>query len=196
MYCLAIKLIVTKKSQKTAWKNIKPFSRYQDFCLGVMTSFLRQTLKMKRFPYIFHINMDIEKSWFLAIFFIKCHKSWQDDRKMTEYSRNELFFFDIFKYGHLLWRHHTLIWAEKGEIEYSWFLAMFFINCHETWQNSRKMTTKSRNEVQYFQNWTTCCDVIIPNFREMDQIREQQSYLSDRHQNWYLDHFGTAGGQI
>ena len=36
------------------------------------------------------------------------------------------------------------------------------------------------------QNITTCCDIIIPNFREMDQIREQRKYLPDRQQNWYL----------
>ena len=50
-----------------------------------------------------------------------------------------------------------------------------------------------------FQTFTTCCDVIIPNLREMDQIKEQwnylseqQNYLSDRHQNWYLEHFEGA----
>ena len=35
-----------------------------------------------------------------------------------------------------------------------------------------------------FQNFNTCCNVIIPNFREMDQIRKQRNYLPDRHQNW------------
>ena len=43
-----------------------------------------------------------------------------------------------------------------------------------------------------FENFSTCCDVIIiiiPNFREMDQIRKQRNYLPDRYQNWYLEHF-------
>ena len=43
-----------------------------------------------------------------------------------------------------------------------------------------------------FENVSTWCDVIIiiiPNFREMDQIRKQRNYFPDRHQNWYLEYF-------
>ena len=49
-----------------------------------------------------------------------------------------------------------------------------------------------KSPVRYFENFSACCDVIIPNFREMDQIREQRKYLRDRHQNWYLEHFEGA----
>ena len=54
---------------------------------------------------------------------------------------------------------------------------------------------KSKNEITFL-NFTTCCDVIVPQFREMDQIREQRNYLPNRHQNWYLKNFEGANSKI
>ena len=57
------------------------------------------------------------------------------------------------------------------------------------WSILKVGNPKLKSLFRYFQNFTIRCDVIIPNFGEMDQSREQRNYLSDRHQNWYLDHF-------
>ena len=45
-----------------------------------------------------------------------------------------------------------------------------------------------------FENFTTCCDIIISNFREMGQIREQRNYLPDKTPKLVFD--VTAGGEI
>ena len=64
------------------------------------------------------------------------------------------------------------------------------------WSILKVGNPKMKSSFRYFQNFTTCCDVIITNFREMDQIREQRKYLPDRHQNWYLEHFEGAKSKI
>ena len=49
------------------------------------------------------------------------------------------------------------------------------------WSILKEVNAKLKSLFRYFQNLAAYCDVIIPNFREMDQIREQQNYLSGRH---------------
>ena len=57
------------------------------------------------------------------------------------------------------------------------------------WSILKVRNPKMESLFENFENFTTCCDVIISNFTEMDQMREQRNYLPVRHQNWYLWHF-------
>ena len=49
---------------------------------------------------------------------------------------------------------------------------------HQNWYLEYLEGEKFKNEVSFckFSKFTTCCDVVIPNFREMAQNMEQRKY--------------------
>ena len=63
-------LVETKQKQKTACKNIQPFSKYNVFSAALMTSLLPKPLEATRISYIFHIKLEIHTNSYQVNLFI------------------------------------------------------------------------------------------------------------------------------